>query len=84
MNTTLARLIANTVRGQRTRVSEGASVKSRPAKSPAFQKRKASGMKHDGCNIRGAVSAGRTLVICCVKTGKNIVMAKVRKTAEEK
>ena len=47
-----------------------------------FQRRKARGMKQDGWSIRGAVSMGLTLVICWVNTGKNIVMLKVRKTAE--
>ena len=77
-----AMLARNTVRGQWIRVSRGLRVTSRPAKSPAFQRRKARGMKHAGWSIRGAVSAGRTLVICWVKTGKNIVIAKVRKTAD--
>lgn len=76
-----AMLARKTVRGQWMRVNRGLSVTSRPAKSPAFQRRKARGMKHAGWSIRGAVSAGRTLVICCVKTGKNIVKVKVRKTA---
>ena len=72
------------VRGQRVSVNVETRVTSRPAKSPVFQRRKASGMKHADCSIRGSgvsSSSGRTLVICCVKTGKTIVMAKVRKTA---
>ena len=72
----------NTTRGHRTRFMLGMSVRSRPSKSPVFQRRKARGMKHAGWRIRGASSMGRTLKICCVKTGKNIVMLKVRKTAE--
>ena len=60
----------------------GMRVRSRPSKSPVFQRRKARGMKHAGWRIRGADSIGRTLVICCVKTGKNIVTLNVRKTAE--
>ena len=59
------------------------AVRSRPSRSPAFQKRKASGMKQAGWRRRGMLSLAevdRTLVICWVKTGKNIVMAKVRKT----
>lgn len=71
-----------TTRGHLTRFMLGMSVRSRPSKSPVFQKRKARGMKHAGWRIRGAVSMGLTLVICWVKTGKNIVMLKVRKTAE--
>ncbi len=81
MNSARARLATKTIFGQRTRVRLGMRVSSRPARSPVFQKRKASGMKHAGCSIRGAVEAGRVLVICCVKTGKNIVMVNVMKTA---
>lgn len=81
MNSTRAKLAPKTVLGQRMSVKLGTSVSNRPAKSPVFQKRKASGMKHEGCRSRGSVEAGRTLVICCVKTGKNMVMANVRKTA---
>ena len=75
-------LRTKTTRGHRTRFIVGMRVRSRPSKSPVFQRRKARGMKQAGWSIRGAVSMGRTLVICWVKTGKNIVMLKVRKTAE--
>ena len=81
MNTIRATLSSRTVRGQSTRLKEGMAVKSRPERSPAFQNRKGSGMKLAGWRIRGAVEAGVTLRICCVKTGKNIVSKKVRKTA---
>lgn len=48
-----------------------------------FQRRKARGMKVEGERMRRRDSGGRgeVVVICWVKTGKNIVMAKVRKTA---
>ena len=75
-------LRTKTTRGQRTRFMLGMSVRSRPSRSPVFQSRKARGMKQAGRSIRGAVSMGLTLVICWVNTGKNIVMLKVRKTAE--
>ena len=75
-------LRTKTTRGQRTRFMLGMSVRSRPRRSPAFQRRKARGMKQAGWRIRGAVLMGLTLVICWVNTGKNIVMLKVRKTAE--
>ena len=91
MNTNRATLIRKTVRGHNTSLKRGMAVKSRPSRSPVFQKRKASGMKHAGWRIRGVavlllssaagVAGKRTLTICCVKTGKNMVMAKVRKTA---
>ena len=83
MNTARSTLATRSAFGQRTSVQLGIRVISRPIKSPVFQKRKASGMKHAGCRIRGAVVAGETLVICCVKTGKTMVTAKVRKTALE-
>ena len=82
INMPRAILSMKTTRGQRTRFIVGMRVRRRPRRSPVFQRRKARGMKHAGCRIRGAVSIGRTLVICCVKTGKNIVMLKVRNTAE--
>ena len=64
MKTARSMLAVNMVRGQRVSVNVGMRVRSRPAKSPVFQRRKASGMKHAGCSIRGAVSSGRTLVMC--------------------
>lgn len=72
-----------TERGFEVMRSAGKAVSRRPVRSPAFQKKKASGMKDAGSRIRGESSEVFTLRILCVKTGKNIVMPKVRNTAEE-
>src|SRR5215472_6739425 len=72
-----------TERGFEVIRSTGRAVSRRPVRSPAFQKKNASGIKDSGSRIRGGSSEVFTLRILCVKTGKNIVMPKVRKTAEE-
>lgn len=92
MKTVRAALRVRTVRGRRARLLRpGTAVRRRPVRSPAFQKRKASGMKQDGWRSRGSAAVSlssaagvRTLTICCVKTGKNIVRAKVMKRAVER
>ena len=49
-------------------------------RSPRFQTRKPRGMKAAERKSRGARSSGSTETIFCVKTGKNIVTVKQRKT----